>query len=151
MEPEPPPIHIFVYGTLRRSEALPMHQLLLPATFVGVGSFAGRLYDVGAYPAAVRSDDPAERVHGEVYRLHEPATTLARLDTYEGCTDDDPVPHEYVRTTLDVQTAVGSKISALVYLYNHPTTSLTRVPGGDYLRWIARGRTAESNRANNYI
>lgn len=119
-----------------------MHRLLLPATFVGFGSFAGHLYDVGAYPAAVCSDDPAERVHGEVYRLHAPAETLARLDAYEGCDADAPAPHEYVRTILDVRLLPeDALLPAFVYLYHWPVAGLTRVLGGDYLRWRS-GRAA---------
>ena len=138
MEPDAQPVHVFVYGTLRRSGAFPNHRLLLPATFVGAGSFAGRLYDVGSYPAAVRSDDPAERVHGEVYLLHEPAATLARLDAYEGCTAADPAPHEYVRAVLDVGMTGGKIIPSSVYLYNWPTTGFASIQGGDYLHWLAR-------------
>ena len=78
---------LFVYGTLRRAAAHPMHRLLGPAAFVGPGEFQGRLYHLGNYPGMVRSDDPADIVHGEVYRLHELAATLACLDDYEGCAE----------------------------------------------------------------
>ena len=132
-------MHLFVYGTLRRSAAHPMHRLLLPATFVGPARFQGRLYDLGSYPGAVASAQPTDFVRGEVYRLHEPATTLATLDRYEGCTADDPAPHEYVRTCADVWLEPGAdSLAAQIYLFNRPTAHLTQIEPGDYLAWLAR-------------
>ncbi len=117
-----------------------MHCLLLPATFVGAGCFQSRLYDLGNYPAAVASDDPADRVHGEVYLLQTPAETLPALDRYEGCAPSDPEPHEYLRTTVDIRLETGAPatIPAQIYLYNRPTAHLTRIEQGDYLGWLAR-------------
>ena len=133
-------MHLFVYGTLRRAAVHPMHRLILPADFVGAGRFQGRLYDLGAYPAAVASDDPADVVHGEVYRLHTPADTLAALDRYEGCAPEDPAPHAYRRATADilVTSAQPPIISAQIYLYDRSPDPLTRIPPGDYLDWLAR-------------
>ena len=132
-------MHLFVYGTLRRADSLPMHRLLGPATFVGPGRFHGRLYDLGTYPAAVASTDDADVVHGEVYSLHEPAAALAALDRYEGCTADNPTPHEYIRTTAEIYLEPDfTAIIAQVYLYNRPVTGLTYLPSGDYLEWLAR-------------
>ena len=132
-------MHLFVYGTLRRSASHPMHRLLLPATFVGPGRFRGRLHDLGSYPAAVASDDPADAVHGEVYLLHTPADTLAALDRYEGCTPDDPEPHEYHRTVAGIHLdADATVVPAQIYLYNRPAAHLKRIEPGDYLDWLAR-------------
>ncbi len=132
-------MHLFVYGTLRRSSAHPMHRLLLPSTFVGVGRFRGKLYDLGSYPAAVASADPADTVHGEVYLLHEPAATFLALDRYEGCAPGDPAPHEYVRLPAEICLEPQSTgLVAQVYLYNRPADHLTRVESGDYLDWLAR-------------
>ena len=132
-------MHVFVYGTLRRSATHPMHGLLQPATFVGFARFQGRLYDLGNYPAAVASDDPADTVYGEVYELSEPAATLAALDHYEGCSPNDPEPHEYVRVAADIRLETGGYpvVSAQVYLYTRPVSRLTRIPLGDYLGRLA--------------
>ncbi len=132
-------MHLFVYGTLRRSPSHPMHRLLSPATFVGAGTFQGKLLDLGSYPAAVASDEPADTIRGEVYLLHEPATTLPALDRYEGCSPDDPAPHEYVRVNAEICLESDSTmLVAQVYLYDRPTTRLTRIESGDYLDWLAR-------------
>lgn len=121
-----------------------MHELLLPATFVGNGTFRGQLYDVGRYPAAVLAEMPGGLIHGEVYRLGDPGTTLARLDAYEGCTETDPEPHEYLRAAVPVRLETGETVSAQVYLYNHPVSHLTVVESGDYLLWCARASSRDS-------
>ena len=131
-------MHLFVYGTLRCSALHPMHRLLHPAEFVGAGSFQGRLYDVGSYPAAVASDDPADTVFGEVYLLREPADTLAALDQYEGYAPGDPALCEYRRAVADIRMDSGQVIPAQIYLYQWPLDNLTRITAGDYLDWLAR-------------
>ena len=105
--------HLFVYGTLRRAPSHAMHQLLLPATFVGRGTFQGALYDLGSYPAAVASDDPAARVRGG--------------------SADDPAPQEYRRVVAAITLEAGGKVSAYLYLFNRPVAGLTRIASGDYL------------------
>ena len=124
---------LFVYGTLRRAASHPMHRLLLPATFIGAGTFQGRLYDLGSYPGAVPSADPADRVHGEVYRLHDPVATLARLDHYEGCAETDAPPTEYIRAVADIALPAAGFVRAHLYLYQRPTDTLRRLASGDYL------------------
>jgi len=67
---------LFVYGTLRKGAAHKMSRALLQAM----------LYDLGEYPAAVISENPADVVVGELYALdpkhgHE---ALAAVDEHEG-------------------------------------------------------------------
>ena len=115
-----------------------MHRLLYGTTLVGPGTFQGKLYDLGNYPAAIPSNDPADLIHGEVYLLHDPSATLALLDQYEACTPTDPEPHEYVRVVLPIKMENDEILPAQVYLYNRPVDALTPVASGDYLRWRAR-------------
>ncbi len=133
-------MHVFVYGTLRRAAAHPMHALLHPSTFVGFARFQGRLYDLGGYPAAVASDHLADIVCGEVYQLLRPAATLAVVDRYEGCAPADSEPYEYMRAVADVRltTCDTAVVPAQIYLYNRPVDHLTCIPQGDYLDWLAR-------------
>ena len=133
-------MRLFVYGTLRRSASHPRHALLQPSTFAGFARFQGKLYDLGSYPAAIASTDPADTVRGEVYLLHEPAATLAALDRYEGCTPEDALPHEYVRVTADVRLEAGDArpFSTQIYLYNRPVENLPQIKPGDYLDWLTR-------------
>ena len=124
---------LFVYGTLRRASAHPMHRLLHPATWVGPGEFQGRLYHLGNYPGMVRSDDPADVVHGEVYRLHEPTVTLARLDEYEGCAGNVSTATEYVRVVSQVRLAGSGMARAHLYLYQRSLEGVRRIRSGDFL------------------
>ena len=124
---------LFVYGTLRRAAAHPMHGLLKPASFVDFGEFQGRLYDLGMYPGAVVSDDPADIVQGEIYRLHDPPAILARLDQYEGCGATDRAPTEYRRVLTRVRLANGGSVQAHIYLYQRALDKLPRIESGDYL------------------
>lgn len=124
---------LFVYGTLRRKGGGRMHRLLARhGTFVGEASYQGRLYRIAHYPGVVPSDDPADRVRGEIYRLRRPASLLPRLDAYERCGPGFRRPTEYVRRSLEIRLAGGGSLSAWVYLYNLPVAGLRRVPGGDF-------------------
>lgn len=93
MRPRTPPpgrVHLFVYGTLRPGLApAPVRPALRSARTIGPASVAGRLHDLGAYPAAVLAEDPAApgggpapRVRGVLLEIDE--ASLAALDRYEG-------------------------------------------------------------------
>ena len=101
--------------------------------YVGEATYQGRLYRISHYPGAVPSDDPADRVRGEVYRLRRPIPLLERLDAYEGCGPGFRQPTEYVREGCDVRLATGEILSAWIYLYNRRVDSLRRLPDGDFL------------------
>src|ERR1700704_6250743 len=94
---------LFVYGTLMRGFDHPMAQLLLrSADFIGAARCRGRLYLVKHYPGLVLSDDAAEMVFGELYRLHQPAPCLREFDMYEACGEGFSPPTEYLRSLLPV-------------------------------------------------
>ena len=139
--------HLFVYGTLRRAIAAgPYPELNRHARYLGTASVAGRLYDLGRYPGLVPSDDPADRVYGEIFRLRRAAHVLALLDDYEGCSARFAIPHEYLRASLGATLASGAEQSAWVYLLNQQPAAATRVPGGDYLTYLkkpSRGRAKQ--------
>ena len=74
-------ILVFVYGTLMEGGGL--HRCLENQTFMGEGTIAGRLYNLGVYPGWKQDVTlPKDRVHGEVYRIN--ADTLSHLDFVEG-------------------------------------------------------------------
>jgi gamma-glutamylcyclotransferase (GGCT)/AIG2-like uncharacterized protein YtfP len=114
---------LFVYGTLRRQHAHEMfHLLARHATFIGEGTVAGRLFDLGRYPGMVKSpaEASAPQIAGELYEIaadHWPAV-IAQLDAYEGA--------EYVREQMTVETAAGST-EAWVYVLNRSTDGLPEI------------------------
>jgi gamma-glutamylcyclotransferase (GGCT)/AIG2-like uncharacterized protein YtfP len=125
---------LFVYGTLMRGYVHPMARLLSAnADFLGEAFCRGKLYMVKHYPGLVLSDDPADIVHGELYRLRDPEALLREFDMYEACGEGFPEPTQYVRQMFSVTLADGSPSDAWTYLYNWPVASLTRIESGRFL------------------
>ena len=114
--------YLFVYGTLLTTSGHPMHNYLRGyCDLVGPASIGGIKIDLGEYPGLIPSGDPDDKVEGELYRIHDGAdeTLFDGLDHYEGCSDDDPEPHEYYRHQHDVTLAADQAVyEAWVYLYN---------------------------------
>src|SRR6266481_8716553 len=100
--------HLFVYGTLMRGFDHPMARLLSrSADFLGEAHCQGRLYRmkhyrIKHYPGLVLSDDPADVVFGELFRLCAPKELLREFDMYEACGEGFAQPTEYVRQMLPV-------------------------------------------------
>ena len=125
---------LFVYGTLMRGFDHPMAQLLSRAAdFVGEARCRGRLYLIRHYPGLVLSDDPAEIVFGELYRLRQPAALLREFDMYEACGEGFAEPTEYVRRMLPVTLADETVSEAWTYIYNWPVAGLPRIASGRFL------------------
>jgi gamma-glutamylcyclotransferase (GGCT)/AIG2-like uncharacterized protein YtfP len=126
--------HLFVYGTLMRRFDHPMAKLLSrSADFIGEARCRGRLYQVKHYPGLVLSDDPAEIVFGELFRLRQPAELLREFDIYEACGDGFAEPTEYVRRMLSVTRDGGAASEAWTYLYNWPVGHLPRIASGRFM------------------
>jgi len=127
--------YIFVYGTLRLAPNHEMNKVLERyADRVGRGRVPGILYDVGRYPGVVRTPGTRAFVWGDVYRLRSPDRALKILDRYEGWDEEKPRSAEFRRSRVAVNLGEGKKIQAWIYLYNRPTTGLTRIRSGDYLK-----------------
>lgn len=119
--------HLFVYGTLRRDAGHEAHGILARrAQELGYGFLRGRLFDLGAHPAAVRSREPGHRVRGLVYRLEVGMreVLLAELDRYEG--------GEFRRELASVTLESGESLVAWVYLYARTPPPGRLISSGDY-------------------
>ncbi|MFL6808396.1 MAG: gamma-glutamylcyclotransferase [Bradyrhizobium canariense] len=122
---------LFVYGTLMRGFDHPMAQLLSrSADLIGQARCRGRLYLVKHYPGLLLSDDPADVVFGELYRLRAPEELLREFDMYEACGEGFVEPTEYVRQMLAVTCEDCSVSQAWTYLYNWPVAHLPRIASG---------------------
>ena len=125
---------LFVYGTLMRGFDHPMARLLSAnADFLGPATCRGRLYLVKHYPGLVLSDDPADLVFGELYRLRQRDAMLREFDMYEACGEGFAQPTEYLRQTLQVALDDGAASEAWTYVYNWPVTNLPRIASGRFL------------------
>lgn len=126
-------MHLFVYGTLLRSAARPMHATLCAvASLVGPARVRGRLYLIAHYPGLVL-DDEAGWVVGELYRLRDPVV-LDPLDEYEGARRHDAEPREYRRVRRTVQLRTGSLHPAWIYEYGRSTEGRALIASGDFLQ-----------------
>lgn len=105
---------LFVYGTLR-SEFDNQYARLLrkEATLVDKTTVRGSIYRVAHFPAFRPAPDG--EVHGELYRLNQPETTLKALDDYEG--------EEFERVIVN---------GAWIYQYKGPLPERTRILSGDF-------------------
>jgi gamma-glutamylcyclotransferase (GGCT)/AIG2-like uncharacterized protein YtfP len=125
---------LFVYGTLMRGFDHPMARLLSAnADFVAEASCRGRLYRIQHYPGLVLSDDAADAVHGEVFRLRQPQPMLREFDMYEACGEGFAAPTEYLRQRLSLTLADGSTCEAWTYVYNWPVDEAARITSGRFL------------------
>src|SRR5688572_16770557 len=107
---------LFAYGTLMRGFDHPMAQLLSrSADFIGEARCQGRLYLIKHYPGLLTSDDPAETVFGELYRLRQPEALLREFDMYEACGEGFKEPTEYIRQMLPVTLADATVSEAWTY------------------------------------
>jgi gamma-glutamylcyclotransferase (GGCT)/AIG2-like uncharacterized protein YtfP len=125
---------LFVYGTLMRGFDHPMATLLSrSADFIGEARCRGRLYLVKHYPGLVPSDDPADVVFGELYRLRARDELLREFDMYEACGEGFAEPTEYVRQMLAVMLDDGVAGEAWTYIYNWPVNGLPKIASGRFM------------------
>src|ERR1700712_6008996 len=125
---------LFVYGTLMRGFDHPMAMLLSrSADYLGEATCHGRLYLIKHYPGLVLSDNPAEIVFGELYRLRDRDALLGEFDMYEACGEGFPEPTEYLRQMLNVTQEDGATSEAWTYVYNWPVTGLPHIASGKFL------------------
>jgi gamma-glutamylcyclotransferase (GGCT)/AIG2-like uncharacterized protein YtfP len=116
---------VFVYGSLKRGE--PNHHWIAAAPYLGEAQLPGaRLYDLGPFPMAVASGDPADTIAGELYAV-TPAV-LATLDRFEG------VPRLYERQSW----RLANGTQAWVYMgRQRQVRHVARIASG---RWQASGQ-----------
>ncbi len=115
-----------------------MHGVLVTrARSLGEASFAGKLYHVRDYPGAIASDDPADRLAGELFLVEEQEGLWPRLDAYEGIGPAFEEPFEYERRKVRVHAHNGEEIEAYIYLYTYPVEGLEQIPHGDYCKAMA--------------
>jgi gamma-glutamylcyclotransferase (GGCT)/AIG2-like uncharacterized protein YtfP len=122
---EPGADFLFVYGTLRKELC---HKVVkLPENdfvYVGEGQVSALLYDLGDYPAAMRTDG-ASHVSGDVFEIKNAAGLFRILDEYEG--------QEYRREKTMVTLSSGHMAEAWIYWYNGRVDEAAQIAGGDYL------------------
>ena len=109
----PDPCHLFVYGTLKRSQCREQcwpH----PPLRVDTATIQASLYDLGEYPAIIAGTD---LVLGEVWELRrkhmeDTLRVLDEIEGYRGCGDD-----LFVRQIVCCMLEDGRQLAAWAYFY----------------------------------
>jgi gamma-glutamylcyclotransferase (GGCT)/AIG2-like uncharacterized protein YtfP len=121
--------YLFVYGTLRSQMNDPRHRLLEQrAVLIGLGTFRGKLFDLGRYPGVVPSRVSTDRVIGEVYQLSTSQAALGILDQYEG--------HRFRRKRVPISLDSGPTVACWIYLYRGSVRHRKLIPSGDYVQYL---------------
>lgn len=125
---------LFVYGSLLSRVRHPVGaRLRREARLVGEATIKGRLYSVGRYPGLVEAADSPYAVHGEVYDLRTPATSLKWLDAYEDIVAGKAERNPYERVERPVCLAAGGMVTSWVYLYRKSVRTRPEVIGGYWM------------------
>jgi len=127
--------YLFVYGTLRRGQPLNRYLSAEAARFIGEGAIAGRLFDLGEYPAAISDTKRFSTVRGEVHELLSPHETLPILDDIEGFDEKRPERSLFERRAVEATLEGGRRLKVWVYFYRRPLLAATEIPDGDFVRW----------------
>lgn len=127
---------LFVYGTLMNNISSTIAQYLHNnSNFLGIGSFLGKLYDLGHYPGAIYDAQANSMVQGQVFSLYDAVQVLEKLDYYEGILPIEPNKNEYRRELVPVNIQ-EKQLNCWVYVYNFPTDRLIEIPDGHYLNYL---------------
>lgn len=116
--------YVFVYGTLKHGFGL--HRAYLMGRqclkFTWVSGFI--LKDLGAFPAAIPTEDQSQRIFGEVYEVDD--DLLDTLDGVEGVSSGF-----YAREKINIESINGSPDYVNIYVQSN------KIKDGD--SWLPRG------------
>ena len=134
----PNPDFLLVYGTLRPPFDNPFALYLRQrGHYVGEGTFAGQLFNIGSYPGAVCAETSPTPVQGTVFEIgHQKEAILTYLDYYEGVGDAFDQPTEFFRAIVPV-TVDDQIVDCWVYLYNLAITNKSLIESGDYSQHLS--------------
>jgi gamma-glutamylcyclotransferase (GGCT)/AIG2-like uncharacterized protein YtfP len=129
---------LFVYGSLRSGFKSPVYEYISRYfNFVSEARVAGKLVDMGNYPAAVPSTDETFIV-GELYKAKsesEFSWAIAQLDDYEGVAVEQDEVQLYRRELTEVIYENG-KAPAWIYWYNGDVSGKPVIASGDLMDYI---------------
>jgi gamma-glutamylcyclotransferase (GGCT)/AIG2-like uncharacterized protein YtfP len=127
---------LFAYGTLMLPFDNAIARCLYEnSTFCGDATVPGRLYDLGPYPGLIYNRQSAQRVRGQVFRMHDPGDLLRLLDRYEGIDRRFPGAGEYRRERRRVSMNEEA-VDCWMYVYNQPWWKLPAIRSGCYADYV---------------
>ena len=131
---------LFVYGSLRSGFRSPAYEYISRYfVFVGDARVRGKLFDLGSYPAGIKTNDNTFIV-GELYNIkseNEFAWAIGQLDDYEGVTVEPDEVQLYKREITEVN--INNTIThAWIYWYNGDTSGKKLIESGDMIEYMGR-------------
>lgn len=123
---------LFIYGTLLNHNNEFAVYLKEHSHFFANGKVRGKLYDIGEYPGAIL-DNGDEYIYGVILQIEDPEVVFLEIDDYEGYGDEQPEPNEFIRVSVDVETA-REIVTCYLYVYNLPVDGLQKIEGGRYVK-----------------
>ena len=129
---------LFVYGSLRSGFNHPAYAYISNHfSLVGSAKVKGKLYDLGAYPAALPTTEEFYIV-GELYQLKEQeefSWAIAQVDDYEGVNPEPGEPALYIREMATVYIN-HTTTDAWIYWYNNDISGKPLIASGDVLEYL---------------
>jgi gamma-glutamylcyclotransferase (GGCT)/AIG2-like uncharacterized protein YtfP len=131
---------LFVYGSLRSGFRSTAYEYISRYfVFVGDARVRGKLFDLGSYPAGIKTNDNTFIV-GELYNIkseNEFAWAIGQLDDYEGVTVEPDEVQLYRREITEVH--INNTIThAWIYWYNGDTSGKKLIESGDMIEYMGR-------------
>ena len=131
---------LFVYGSLRSGFRSPAYEYISRYfVFIGDARVRGKLFDLGSYPAGIKTNDNTFIV-GELYNIkseNEFAWAIGQLDDYEGVTVEPDEVQLYKREITEVN--INNTIThAWIYWYNGDTSGKKLIESGDMIEYMGR-------------
>jgi len=127
--------YLFTYGTLQPGLAPEcIAEAVAKLQWIGEGSVAGALYDLGEYPGARPDAGSGSRIFGTVYLLPEDPEVLRQLDAYEEFYPEAPELSQFVRARCRVTMDDGSGADSWIYVYNWSLAGARVLEGGRFTR-----------------
>jgi len=131
---------LFVYGSLRSGFRNPIYEYISRYfSFVGDARVRGKLFDLGKYPAGIKSNDNTFIV-GELYSIknkEEFAWAIGQLDDYEGVSVEPDEVQLYKRELTEVH--YNNTIThAWIYWYNGDVSGKSLIQSGDMMEYMGR-------------
>ena len=131
---------LFVYGSLRSGFHSSAYEYISRYfTFVGNAKVRGKLFDLGTYPAGIKSNDN-KFIVGELYKItneDEFAWAIGQLDDYEGVTVEPDEVQLYRRELTEVYFN-NSITHAWIYWYNGDVSGKPLIESGDMIEYMGR-------------
>ena len=125
--------YLFAYGTLRLNQDHKLSkEFESKSELIGLGYMShARLYKIDWQPALIKSDNKADIVIGDIYKIKD-AQIITSLDEYEGVGVGQP-PYEYDRHEVEV-ISDGKTYPCWVYWYNFKLPeNADWIESGDFL------------------